>query len=112
MKSTLYDWRKQTLAGMKDNCNALTAQRDQINYQIDELLKVITTLEGLQMKRPYTKAKGSPEEWGAEKAKAQRKKPTGKKAIPWQHRPENKARAAKWRKMMVQRNKAKRKGNS
>lgn len=101
MKVTPYDWRKQTIAGFKSNLDVWTRQRDSLSAQINETLGLIKALESVEMKRPHNTKKNVD-------ARGHRK-PTGKAAIPWQHRPGNEAKVAAWQRKMQAAQRTKRK---
>lgn len=92
----LYDWRKGTLAGFQQMLTDKTNLRDQLNLEIDEMLALMTAMQGVKLKRKNTPSDGPSE--GVDKAG--RKKPTGAAAIPWQKRPGNEAKAAAWKRKM------------
>lgn len=97
--NSTYEWRKTALAGFKANVTRLTVQREGINAEIDQQLRLITALGSVELKRPYNGGKG--------KDAAGRRKPTGDKAIPWQKRPGNEKKAEAWKRKMAKAKKGK-----
>lgn len=55
MKATPYEWRKATVAGFDAQLKVLTAQRDQLQQQIDDLIQLRDSLMKADLKRPYNK---------------------------------------------------------
>ena len=93
MTATPYEWRKHTVAQFDLQIGQLQKQRDLVQTQLDELIKLRDSMAKVELKRPYTK--------GADKEEKPAPKVRIKKQTHWSKKPGvDPKKVAEWKKRM------------